>query len=108
MKLIGKRAFAALISRDVRTVVSAATIWEIAIKRTLGKLDAPGDILFQLEQSGVDLLPVTARHADLVTTLPAHHRDPFDRLLIAQTEAEGLTLVSGDADIARYDVEVLW
>jgi PIN domain nuclease of toxin-antitoxin system len=108
MERIGKRAYAALTARDTRTVVSAATIWEIAIKRALGKLDAPGDLLFQLEQSGVDLLPVTARHADLVATLPPHHGDPFDRMLIAQAGAESLILVSGDADVARYDVEVLW
>jgi len=108
MERIGKRAFAALSARDVHTIVSAATVWEIAIKRALGKLDAPGDLLFQLEQSGVDLLPVTARHADLVATLPPHHRDPFDRMLIAQAGVEGLTLVSGDADVARYEVELLW
>lgn len=108
MERIGKHALAALTARDVRTVVSAATIWEVAIKRALGKLDAPGDLLFQLEHSGVDLLPVTPRHADAIGMLPSHHRDPFDRLLIAQAEVEGLTLVSGDADVARYDIEVLW
>jgi len=108
MERIGKPAYAALTARETRTVVSAATIWEIAIKRALGKLDAPGDLLFQLEQSGVDLLPVTVRHADLVASLPPHHGDPFDRMLVAQAGAESLTLVSGDADIARYDVEVLW
>ena len=108
MERIGKRAFAALTAREVRTVVSAATIWEIAIKRGLGKLVAPGDLLFQLERSGVDLLPVSARHADVVASLPPHHRDPFDRLLVAQAMAEGLTLVSGDTDIGRYGVEVIW
>ncbi len=108
MERIGKRAFAALTAGEVRTVVSAATIWEIAIKRGLGKLVAPGDLLSQLERSGVELLPVSARHADVVATLPPHHRDPFDRLLVAQAMTEGLTLVSGDADIGRYGVEVLW
>lgn len=108
MERIGKRAFAALTARESETVVSAATIWEIAIKRGLDKLTPPDDLLFQLERSGVDLLPVTARHADIVGTLPPHHRDPFDRLLIAQAIGEGLTLVSGDADIGRYEVEVVW
>jgi PIN domain nuclease of toxin-antitoxin system len=108
MERIGEEAFAALSSRDVRTVVSAVTIWEVAIKRSLGKLEGPGGLLSQLEQSGVDLLPVTARHADRVAALPLHHRDPFDRLLVAQATVEGLTLVSGDDDIRRYDVEVVW
>jgi PIN domain nuclease of toxin-antitoxin system len=108
MERIGERAYAALTAAETRTVVSAATIWEISIKRGLGKLEAPGDLLFQLERSGVDLLPVTARHADLVGSLPPHHGDPFDRLLIAQAGAESLTLVSGDSDIGRYDIDVLW
>lgn len=83
-------------------------IWEVAIKRRLGKLEAPDDLLEQLEQAGVDLLPITARHADRVGTLPLHHRDPFDRLLIAQTEIDGLTLVSADGELRRYGVKVLW
>jgi len=89
-------------------VVSAATIWEVAIKRSLGKLEAPERLLSQLERAGVDLLPVRARHADRVAALPLHHRDPFDRLLVAQATVEGLALVSGDEDIRRYDVEVVW
>ena len=108
MERIGEHAHAALTARDIRTVVSAVTIWEIAIKRSLGKLEAPDGLLSQLERAGVDLLPVSARHADQVTALPPHHRDPFDRLLVAQATVEGLTLVSGDEDIRRYDVEVVW
>jgi PIN domain nuclease of toxin-antitoxin system len=108
MERIGEEAFAALTARDARTVVSAATIWEVAIKRSLGKLEAPERLLSQLERAGVDLLPVSARHADLVAALPPHHRDPFDRLLVAQATCEELTLVSGDEDIRRYDVEVVW
>jgi PIN domain nuclease of toxin-antitoxin system len=83
-------------------------IWEIAIKRRLGKLDAPGDLLVRLEAAGIDLLSITPRHADRVGTLPLHHQDPFDRLLVAQAETDGLTLVSGDAAMRRYEIEVLW
>lgn len=105
---IGARARKALEEGDEPVVVSAVNIWEVAIKRRLGKLDAPPDLLAQLERARVDLLPVTARHGDRVGALPMHHRDPFDRLLIAQAEVDGLTLVTGDAEIAKYEIETLW
>jgi PIN domain nuclease of toxin-antitoxin system len=105
---ISKKALAALGSDGLEPVVSAVTIWEAAIKRGLGKLDSPDDLLPQLEGAGVELLPITARHADLVGSLPLHHRDPFDRLLVAQATLERLPLVSDDAALRRYDVEVIW
>jgi PIN domain nuclease of toxin-antitoxin system len=88
-------------------VISAVVIWEVAIKRHLGKLDAPNDLLEQLEQAGVELLPITARHANHVGTLPMHHRDPFDRLLVAQAAIEDLTLVTADTRISAYGIDVL-
>jgi PIN domain nuclease of toxin-antitoxin system len=105
---IGPRARKAIASGENQVVVSAVVIWEVAIKRRLGKLTAPPDLLQQLERAGVDLLPVTARHADRVGTLPLHHRDPFDRLLIAQADTEGLPLVTADDDLQRYGIEVVW
>ncbi len=105
---ISKKALAALGSDGIEPVVSAVTIWEAAIKRGLGKLDAPGDLLSQLERAGVELLPVTPRHADQVASLPLHHRDPFDRLLVAQAMLEGLPFVSDDEWVRRYDIEVVW
>jgi PIN domain nuclease of toxin-antitoxin system len=105
---ISKRALAALESEGIEPIVSAVTVWEAAIKRGLGKLEAPGDLLAQLEGAGVELLPITARHADLVASLPLHHCDPFDRLLVAQAQTEGLALVTDDEAIRRYDVEVIW
>jgi PIN domain nuclease of toxin-antitoxin system len=105
---ISEKALATLGSDGVEPIVSAVTIWEAAIKRGLGKLDAPGDLLFQLERAGVELLPITPRHADHVASLPAHHRDPFDRLLVAQAAIEGLPLVSDDEMVRRYDIEVVW
>lgn len=92
--------------------VSAASAWEIAIKASLGRLEVPDDLeaLFtqEMRASRFRPLPVTLRHALAVRDLPLHHRDPFDRLLVAQAICEGLTLVTGDADIARYDAPVLW
>ncbi|HET6997133.1 MAG TPA: type II toxin-antitoxin system VapC family toxin [Solirubrobacterales bacterium] len=105
---ISKRALAALGSEGVEPIVSAVTIWEAAIKRGLGKLDAPQDLLSQLERAGVEVLPVTGRHADLVASLPLHHRDPFYRLLVAQATLEGLPLVSDDERIRQYEIEVIW
>lgn len=88
-------------SNDV--VVSAASIWEIAIKTALGKLDAdPAEVRDALEPSGFSELAVTGEHAARVATLPAHHRDPFDRLLVAQSLVEGLVLLTADAQLARY------
>lgn len=105
---ISEKALAALGSEDMEPVVSAVAIWEAAIKRRLGKLEVPGDMLTQIERSGVELLPVTVRHADFVSSLPAHHEDPFDRLLISQAMVEGMALASADEVLRRYDVELVW
>ncbi len=87
---------------------SAASIWEIAIKRASGKLDVPNDLLDTMEERGFIELPVRSSHALIAGALPPHHRDPFDRMLVAQAQSEGFTLISGDERIAAYDVPVLW
>lgn len=102
------QAWKVLDDPSVDAVVSAATVWEIAIKRCLGKLDAPGDVVAQLNNSPVELLPITARHADEVSRLPDHHRDPFDRLLIAQARVERLSVATADAAFELYAVDVVW
>jgi PIN domain nuclease of toxin-antitoxin system len=105
---ISERALATLGSEGMEPVVSAVTVWEVAIKRSLGKVKARAGMLNEIERAGVELLPVTARHADLVASLPLHHRDPFDRLLVAQATVEGLPLITNDESLRRYDVEVIW
>ncbi|MGH8909273.1 MAG: type II toxin-antitoxin system VapC family toxin [Egibacteraceae bacterium] len=87
--------------------VSAASVWEIAIKRALGKLEAPEDLAEVVDASNLLRLPIQFEHALIVGALPHHHRDPFDRMLIAQAQHEGLTLVTSDALIMRYPVRVL-
>lgn len=91
--------------------VSAASAWEMAIKQSIGKLSLPGPAESWLpgvfDELGFDLLPITADDALAVRALPWHHRDPFDRLLVAQARRRGLTLVSHDARLAAYGVEVL-
>jgi len=89
-------------------MVSAVSVWEIAIKRSLGKLQIEDRWAQELTRLGFDPLPVNARHAERVEHLPWQHRDPFDRLLIAQALVDGLTLVSADGRLAEYGVTVLW
>ena len=92
--------------------VSIASLWETAIKISIGKmtLAAPFDVLFphQLRVNGFELLPIKINHASAITTLPFHHRDPFDRILIAQAATEKMALVSIDAIFDDYSVTRLW
>lgn len=105
-RALGSHARAALGSAtELRfSVVSFA---EIGIKVAVGKLEVPGDFQATVERSGVRTLGLTADHGLQVGVLPVLHRDPFDRLLIAQARAEGLTFVTADERIAAYDVETL-
>jgi PIN domain nuclease of toxin-antitoxin system len=89
-------------------LVSAASAWEIAIKRSVGKLEAPDLLLDEVPSVGLQWLPVTAEHAWAVRQLPLHHRDPFDRLLVAQATLEDAVIVSGDRRLAAYGVAVCW
>lgn len=86
---------------------SAASAWEIAINRTLGRLDVPKDYLGHVERAGIRPLPITVEHAEIAGGLPRHHDDPFDRMLVAQSRVEGLTIVTADRRLADYGVPVL-
>ncbi len=89
--------------------VSAASVWEIAIKTALGKLTAHADeIVRSVVEVGFEELPVTMIHARRVFALPLHHRDPFDRMLVAQALEEGLTIVTRDPSFAAYQVPTAW
>ena len=87
--------------------VSAATAWEIAIKQALGKLDAPNDLERQIEVNRFEALSITIGHAYSAGTLPRHHDDPFDRMLVAQALDEGLTIVTRDPRLVPYGVSTL-
>jgi PIN domain nuclease of toxin-antitoxin system len=91
---------------------SAVSGWEIAIKAHLGRLQLPDDlerfIVAQLSANAILVLPIQLRHALRVYTLPDHHRDPFDRMLVAQSQVEDLPIVTADPQIARYPVPVIW
>jgi PIN domain nuclease of toxin-antitoxin system len=87
--------------------VSAASIWEISIKRGLGRLRVDGDVVGEVAAGGFEPLPISFEHADAAGQLPPHHRDPFDRMLVAQAAAENLTIVSRDPAFAAYEVSLL-
>lgn len=97
---------------DNELYVSAVSLWEIGIKVSLGKLvlhpDWPTIIGSELERNGIRWLPIEMAHCARVATLPFHHRDPFDRLLVAQALSEDMALLTADATLASYDVELLW
>lgn len=88
--------------------MSAASAWEAAIKVALGRLTLPAPFAQGVEESGFVKLAITFAHAEHVGRLPHHHRDPFDRLLVAQAQVEGLTLVTHDRKLEPYAVELLW
>jgi PIN domain nuclease of toxin-antitoxin system len=92
-------------SNDV--FVSVASVWEIAIKRATGKLQFATPIAQTVESVGFELLPITASHAEHAGGLPRHHRDPFDRLLVAQAMIEGMALATQDPQMRAYGVPLL-
>lgn len=108
---LSRRSRALLASADTELILSAATAWEIAIKHGLGKLqlpEPPGTCIPRLMAlTGISPLPVHHRHALHVATLPHHHSDPFDRLLVAQAQLEQLPILTADRSFRLYDVKVL-
>jgi PIN domain nuclease of toxin-antitoxin system len=104
---IGVKAAAALRSADNAKFVSVVSIWEARLKSSLGKLDLPKNFRSVLDSQPIEQLAVLPDHAHACGELPLYHRDPFDRMLVAQAQVEGLTLVTGDENIQRYDVPIL-
>jgi PIN domain nuclease of toxin-antitoxin system len=87
--------------------ISAASVWEISVKKSLGKLAAPENIEAIVEQESFQKLPITLGHGEAAGQLPTYHRDPFDRMLIAQARCEDLILVTVNQDIPKYQVQLL-
>jgi PIN domain nuclease of toxin-antitoxin system len=104
---IGDSARDAIKAADNAVFVSVITGFEIATKKKIGKLDAPDDLSERLQAKGFEELPVTLAHGLEAGQLPLHHKDPFDRLLIAQARCEDLTLVTADQMLGEYDVKTL-
>jgi PIN domain nuclease of toxin-antitoxin system len=104
----GSAATQYLADETNRVLLSAAVVLEVAIKRSLGKLDAPDDFAPTLLGAGAQPLPITLQHAAAVADLPWHHRDPFDRMLVAQAKIEQAGLVTRDDALASYDITTVW
>lgn len=91
--------------------VSAVSVWEIAIKTSIGKLTFPfdiKDILHEIEKLKINILEINCNHLIKVAELPFHHKDPFDRLIISQAKIENLPLISSDNNFKKYDVKLIW
>ena len=104
---LGRTAREAIAAADV-VFVSAATAWEAGIKSALGRLRYPDTIDAGVEDSGFEKLPISIAHAERAASLPRHHTDPFDRMLVAQSEIEDLTLVTHDRALAAYARPIVW
>ncbi len=104
---LSKAARNAIVDGNNMVFVSSASAWEISIKRAMGKLEAPGNLLDEIELHRFTPLNMNFEHAQLAGALPDIHKDPFDRMLIAQALIERLTLVTRDDLIFRYEVKVL-
>lgn len=105
---IGQVAGELLADASNTALLSAVVVWEVAIMRSLGKLDAPEDFAATLIGAGAHALPVSLAHAEAVGRLAWHHRDPFDRMLVAQAGIEAAVLVSNDQALRAYGVPVVW
>ena len=104
---LGSAARAAIADSRAEVFVSAASVWEVAIKRELGKLTAPDDLLVQLDGQRFECLPLTAEDAWAAGHLARHHTDPFDRAIVAQAMRRDLAVVTRDRTIAQYGVSVI-
>ena len=104
---LGNKTRQALRDSHNDVYVSAATTWEVSIKKAFGKLDAPDDLDSIVEEERFLKLPISLYHGQMAGLLPPHHRDPFDRMLVAQAQAEGLIVVTADPNIPRYSVPIL-
>ncbi len=100
-------AMTAITDPSIPLFLSIATPWELAIKQGLGQLRLRDDYLDLLFGQGVELLGITPAHTRAVRDLPLHHRDPFDRMLVAQAQVEGLTLITRDRRLRQYDIALL-
>lgn len=109
---LSPRALNAIVDPNNTLTLSVASVWELAIKIKLGKLQVVGSLSAAIEAqtrvNKVQLLPVSVVHVLKTQDLPLHHNDPFDRLLIAQAQAEQMTVISADAIFTRYDLKLVW
>ncbi len=104
---LSRRTAEAIEAHDTDVFVSIVSPWEMAIAKARGRMDPPDDLEKQLIEKRFTLLPVTLRHTQMIESLPHHHRDPFDRMLVAQAQVEGLTIVTVGRALRRYPVSLI-
>ena len=105
--MLRRGAHAAIADPRNEIFVSAVTAWEVTVKRLKGKMEAPDNLAAMVDEKGLSHLPLTFHHAELAARLPRHHKDPFDRFLIAQAQAEGLAVVTRDTHFPLYGVRTI-
>jgi PIN domain nuclease of toxin-antitoxin system len=104
---LSQAAKKAISNQDNLVFISAASAWEIAIKKSLGKLTAPDDLEVQIENNNFQPLPITITHGLAIEKLPNHHNDPFDRIIIVQAIAESMTVVTRDKKFNLYNILII-
>jgi PIN domain nuclease of toxin-antitoxin system len=104
---LGESSKQAIANPRNQVYVSAASTWEVSIKKSIGKLTAPNDMDAIVESEGFEKLPITLFHGDQAGSLPELHKDPIDRMLIAQAQSEGLVIVTNDEKIIQYKIRTL-
>jgi PIN domain nuclease of toxin-antitoxin system len=104
---LGPATIEIMVDPSAPVYLSVASAWEMSIKAARGRLEVPDDLGAILDEAGFDVLTIDLRHTDEVRRLPLHHKDPFDRMLVAQARVEGLALVTSDPAMAAYDVDLI-
>lgn len=104
---LSTKACSAIGDAENLVFISAAVVWEITIKKAIGKLEAPNDFFEVLNTQRFQRLDITAEHAIATGELPDYHQDPFDRMLAAQAKVEGLTIVTRDQNLRKYDISLI-
>lgn len=104
--LLSRKEYEAIGDHNNSVFVSSISAWELSLKKNLGKLDVPDDFLEALSYSNFTPLALTVAHGGIAGALPLHHRDPFDRMIIAQAQSENLTVITHDRYFSRYDVPI--
>ena len=108
---LSEKVKSVLVNYSNTIYVSQVSLWEMAVKIKIGKLDIKmslTDIINKMNNHGILILPIKNNHIEETINLELHHRDPFDRLIIAQTRVENMTIISKDSNFSKYDVEILW
>jgi|SRR5262249_23375431 len=105
---LSRRAHAAISDSSNQVFVSIASLWEIVIKRSLGKLRFPDDLELVMQEEAFDLMPISFRHLQALDALPMLHRDPFDRMLAAQSLSEAMPVVTADRVFSPYQAAIFW